>query len=540
MQRSKHKPVSCAGMPAPEQFLREDAAVPSATRAEEPQPRGLQRSAATEGPGQAAGGSKLPSVLQVESSGGDAKSLQRPAAADVRKRRRRARFVFPEDSEAYVAAEEAGCVQQPSGSDDIWLCSDDGNDEGEEVAPEEGACCRPSATALVARQSINGLGSNAANAAASPAGVLIKEEPTGEPCSQAAAQGGLCSLSDVVERWSEAYPSELKEVHAKRQEQRDAVAAFDQALRSNSRSANLASTIANGDAPPKAAEGVSDVDRAAAAAAASVVGALRRKQACRQPVIKAEAMDVSREINDGRFVATPARSTAVIMEESPAGVPNRAAEGPPEQAPSRVPNRAAAGRPDQAAAKAPEQAGSSSRAAAAPLAGTSGLGAKPLHRKLTARKITAGARPPAPPHRAAVPAACASLQQLHVEVIAALSEEDTDEYVHGLLRLCGSGRLMCRLCWALCAAPLFRIYGSVLLFALRTAEECTSESSHVSHVSRGRHGARGTKPNTCPWAPRSCSHACCNIRSGKGCMPTVSSYPTGLHCSGQHFLCVGA
>lgn len=458
-------------MPACKQQSQEDTAATSATQAEEPQPRGLQRhsdcdvprglqrSAATEVPGQAAGAGTCPVTLKEESAWGDTSSPQHPALTDVRKRRRRARVIL-EDSETCVPpVEGAGCLRQLSNFDDIWLASEDGNDESEEeVAPAEETCCRPSAAAQVAAPSSNCLGSNAAHAAAdgkhttgtqgmaqrqkaaaeasaqaaadraaqgSPATVLIKEEPTAEACSHAAAQRGLCSALDVIERCGEAYLSELKEVHARRQEHRAAVAAFDQALRCDSRSATLASTLATGHTPPETTGGASDVDRAAAAAAASVVGALRIKQSCRPPRIKPEAMDVSWELDDGRVVMKPARIEVAKVEESPAGMPDRAAAGLPDQASAEA--------PDQASAEAPEQALGSSRAAPAPPAGASKSGAAAPRRRLTARKTTTGAQPPAPVYPAAAPAAFVLPEQPHVEVLPAGANESADKYVHVFL-----------------------------------------------------------------------------------------------------------
>ncbi|BDA48865.1 hypothetical protein COCOBI_12-5480 [Coccomyxa sp. Obi] len=484
------------GVPACERLFQRDAAAPSATQDQEIQPsaphgrqqcgssfhqvtsiavgsagaaataveepRGLQRSAATEEAGHSAGGSRLPTVLKEESNGGHAESLQRSAAADVRKRRKRARLVLLEDSEVKAPVEGSGGLQQPSASDDIWLCSEDDNDESEELVPEEETCWRPSATAQVARQTINGLGSTAANAAAggkgiagtqgtgleqraaaeasgqaasdraalaSPATVFIKEEPVAEACRQAAEHKGPCQVPDGTDRCYK--PLLLRKELKRRREQTAAVEVPMQGLSTSSLSAGLASIPATGKTPHEAAGGVSDVNRGAA----SVVGALRLMQACRPPQITAEAMEAVRETGGGRSVMEPAGRKAATAEEPSTGLPDRAAAGPPDQeaaeapelAPSGLPDLAAAGLPDQAVADAPEQEPGGSRAAASS-AGASVPDARPLHRKrLTARRTTGGARPPTPAPRVAAPAPCASPQQLDVKVVAARSDEDIDD-----------------------------------------------------------------------------------------------------------------
>ena len=392
----------------------------------------------------------------------DARILQRSAAAGVGKKRCRKHMFLLEDSETDAPAGGARGVQQPSGSDPIWLTSGDGNDESEVLG--EATCSKPSACTQVAGQATNRLGPNsAANAAAvgeritgtqsmglqqravaeasahagtdraaqaSPAGVLTKEEPVPEACSsQEGVQEREYSTFEVVERICEAFSSQMKDMYARRREHREAALAFSQALRSNRLSAEMAITAAPGEEPPEMAGVMSNVERAAAAAAASVVEALRLKRTCRQPTIKAE---VVRDAVGVRPFTKPAAfkveelSTGMPDREAAAGLPDQAAANAPEQAPcgGRSAAPSPAGASVSGAWQLPDQAPRGSRAAAAPSAG-----AKPLHRRLTARKSIALAQPPAAPvPSAAAPAAFASPQQLQVEVVAAHCDEDLDEY----------------------------------------------------------------------------------------------------------------
>ncbi len=396
-------------------------------------------------------------MLEEESTGADARILQRSAAAGVGKKRGRKHMFLLEDSET----DAPRGVQQPSGSDPIWLTSGDGNDESEEM--EEGTCSKPSAGTQVAgqltydwvpwvptyarrRTGTQGTGLQQRTAAeasahagtdraaqASPAGDFTKEEPVAEACSsQEAVQEGEYSTFEVVERICEAFASQMKDMYARRREHREAQLAFSQALRSSRLSAEMAITAAPGETPPETAGAMSDVERAAAAAAASVVEALRLKRTCKEPRVKAEARDAVRDAVGVRPFTKPAvfkveeLSTGMPDREAAAGLPDQAAANAPEQAPcgGRSAAPSPAGTSVSGAWQLPDQAPRGSRAAAAPSAG-----AKPLHRRLTARKSIALAQPPvAPVPSAAAPAAFASPQQLHVEVVAAHCDEDLDEY----------------------------------------------------------------------------------------------------------------